>query len=118
MITNVEKNISQHPKYPIGFNQQPITLISNRGQQVLIECIDVSLFSFNILLKGGTQVVGRVWNMMVPNAISKDMTIKEVFTLEVEVMYKDMTPFLVATGLALDEYMYPASVEQKRKNCL
>ena len=117
-IVDVEKNITQNLKYPMGFNQKPITLMSNRGQPVLIECIDVALFSFDVLLKGSTQVVGRVRNMVIPTAIRTDMAIKEAFTLEVDGLYKDMTPFLIATAVALDEYMYPASIEQKRKHCI
>ncbi len=53
-------NSSQTITYPMGFNKKPITFISHRGEQLLIECVDSLLFSFNIMLKNSNEVVAQV----------------------------------------------------------
>jgi hypothetical protein len=114
-LIDAQKNITQTITYPMGFNLQPITVVSDRGEQVLIECVDNLLFSFNIMLKGSTYVIARVRNIRVPQSSRKG--IKDIFTLEVDELYRSITPFLIATALAIDEYTYPSSIQQKRKNC-
>ena len=115
MLIHTKTNTTQYISYPMGSNNQPFTLISNRGEAVWVECVDQLLFAFNILLKGSTTVIARVRNIRIPAANRNG--IKSSFTLEVEESYKPITSFLIATALAIDEYSYPSSVEQKRKHC-
>ena len=57
----------------------------------------------------------RVRNIRVP---SKDLNgIKNTFTLEVDITYQPILPFLIATSLAIDEYSYRSSITEKEKNC-
>ena len=116
MLTDAEKQTTQTIGYPMGYNVQPITLISNRGEEVLIECVDSLLFSFNILLKGSSYVIARVRNIRIPLAVIRK-SMKETFTLEVDERYEEITPFLIAAALVMDEYTYPATMAQKQKHC-
>ena len=99
----------------MGFNMNAINLVSDRGEHVSIECVDASTFSFDILLRGTAQVIARIRDIRLPP--NKNVGTKNRFTLEVDTFYKDIIPFLITTSLAIDEYKYSSTIEQKRKNC-
>ncbi|UJR24070.1 hypothetical protein I4U23_027038 [Adineta vaga] len=113
-VTLVEgkTNKTQVIKYPMGSNGRPFTFISPRREQLIIECVDPLLFAFNILLKNSSEVVARIRNIRIRHESAND-----TFTVEVHSGYKDIRVFLIALSLAMDKYMYPESIKEKRKYC-
>ena len=108
-------NSTQVTTYPTGSKGKPFIFISPRGEQLVIECVDTLLFAFNILLKNSNLVVAQIRNMNIPSAQRGD--IKDIFTLEVNDLYKDLTAFFISVSLVVDEHIYPASIKQKREYC-
>ena len=110
-----KSNMTQVITYPMGYNGIHITFLSPRREPFIIECVDTSLFAFDISMKRSKQVLARIRNIKIPPSLGAN--ISDTFTLEVAERYRDLTAFFIAASLIVDEYMYPASVDQKRKYC-